>query len=87
MVDTGFEILTEYVILLDNSLLAEILTILLKQPSKPLQELFDKQQNMTHVAKGLFQGLLLSCLIKIYVIIRLLKQDRLDAPTSLWGSY
>ncbi|XP_073267302.1 uncharacterized protein [Populus alba] len=38
------------------SLLEEILIILLRQPSKLLPGLFDKQQNMTHVASGLCQA-------------------------------
>ncbi|XP_052311364.1 imidazoleglycerol-phosphate dehydratase, chloroplastic isoform X9 [Populus trichocarpa] len=40
----------------DHSLLEEILIILLRQPSKLLPGLFDKQQNMTHVASGLCQA-------------------------------
>jgi hypothetical protein len=41
----------------EYSLLEEILIILLKQLSKLLQGLFDKQQNMTHVAVELCQGM------------------------------
>lgn len=39
------------------SYLEKILTILLRQPSRLLQELFAKQQNMIHVVVGLCQGL------------------------------
>lgn len=43
---------------LEYSLLEEIHIILLKQPSKHLLELFDKQPKMIHVALGLCQGLI-----------------------------
>lgn len=43
--------------LFEHSLLGEILIILLKQPSKPLLGLFDKQQSMTDADLGLCQGL------------------------------
>eukprot|EP00258_Populus_trichocarpa_P045994 XP_024462013.1 imidazoleglycerol-phosphate dehydratase isoform X9 [Populus trichocarpa] len=48
---TLFPVIGEYFCLLE-----EILIILLRQPSKLLPGLFDKQQNMTHVASGLCQA-------------------------------
>ena len=41
----------------ERSLLEKIPIILLRQPSKLLLGLFDKQQSMIHVAVELYQGL------------------------------
>lgn len=44
--------------MVEHSLLEKILITLLRQPSKLLLGLSDKQQSMIHVAVELYQGLL-----------------------------